>query len=1316
MRAKWNFSSAIVTVLVFFLGFSFDSYAQCNMSQGCDPLDNLTYKPNEATGQVYHGDGATNNGSGGWTLNYSNVNQCGSCHGDMGGYLMTGHKNTMRKLAPGTSPLVLWGGPDGAVYPATDSHYGSGSTYSWTNAQVTLGWCDPIAVPLLNGFSPTDPSCQFPNYTLANPNAPTSYTTVAPTVAAGGVQNMYYMFGGWMNYGGASNPANTQLGTIFNGGFTGQQYPKGNFDCARCHTTGYSFDAWQPEPSLIGSSGPNGVIPNAQFSRVPSDGYVAPGTTGTSSWAGTGVQCERCHAAAWTYGSHGYGPLAATEPQNEAATALCMECHRSETVTTANNNTSPATPGSITPSATPIILDNGYCSDLSGSAYSTCIGNAGNTWIYKPYINHEAGPAFLNSPHARFSGNLTQNSQNSADLSVTISGTYTSIFSENPADVTKNSGCTQCHDPHQSTVAAAKASNPIVAKCNDCHSLSANILQTMNHPFGPGTPFPTGTSADLPGSCVICHMVGANGTAGSHLFRINTNADYATFPTPGQFYSQNMTAPNTASDGVLANAIWNDIDLTCGQCHVGGTGNGNPYGLTTPPASSGANPMTKYELSQLAISIHPSDAPAAIPTVTPTPGTYYTAQSVTLADTTPGVTIYYTTNGAIPNNGSTVYSGAAIPVSANTTIYAMALGQGYGPSGTGGGTYTLLTTVPTLSPAPGTYTTSQSVTLADATPGATIYYTTNGSTPTTASTPYTGPIPLSTQTTIQAIAVGAYGTSRIASGTYTFNLASAAQPAFSPGPYTYTTPQSVTLTDTTPGVTIYYTTNGTTPTTSSTPYTGPIAVSTNTTINAFAAGPGYQSSAVSRGTYTIIAATPTFSPGAFGTFNTPTLVTLSDNSPGVTIYYTTDGTTPTTASTQYTGPFTVSTTTTIKAIAAGLGYGAGSVASGTYTIVAYAPTYSPAPYTFNTPTAVTLTDRSPGVTIYYTTDGTTPTTASTQYTGPFTVSTTETVKTIAVGGGYGASTVGSGTYTIIAATPTFSPLALGTFVGPQLVTLADTTPGITIYYTTDGTTPTTASPQYSGSFTISTTTTVKAIAAGGGYGASAVGSGTYTITAAPQLAMATRPVTIYSTTDSSTPTTASTQNTGPSTAEAFAAGVEYGVSMVASGSNNITPATPTFSPAASGSFTTPQSVMIADASPGVMLYYTTNGSTPTTGSPQYTGPFTVSTTTTVRAIAAGGGYGVSTIASGTYNITAATPTFSSAPFGTFTTPQSVALADDSPGATIYYTTNGSTPTTASTQYTGPFTVSTTTTIKSIAVGGGYGASAVASGTYTITTQ
>ncbi len=78
---------------------------------------------------------------------------------------------------------------------------------------------------------------------------------------------------------------------------------------------------------------------------------------------------------------------------------------------------------------------------------------------------------------------------------------------------------------------------------------------------------------------------------------------------------------------------------------------------------------------------------------------------------------------------------------------------------------------PTFSPAAGTYTSAQSVTISDATSGATIYYTTNGSTPTTSSTVYSGAIAVSSGTvTIEAIGVLSGDTnSSVASATYTIN-------------------------------------------------------------------------------------------------------------------------------------------------------------------------------------------------------------------------------------------------------------------------------------------------------------------------------------------------------------------------------------------------------------------------------------------------------------------------------------------------------------------------------------------------------------------
>jgi MYXO-CTERM domain-containing protein len=81
----------------------------------------------------------------------------------------------------------------------------------------------------------------------------------------------------------------------------------------------------------------------------------------------------------------------------------------------------------------------------------------------------------------------------------------------------------------------------------------------------------------------------------------------------------------------------------------------------------------------------------------------------------------------------------------------------------------------------------------------------------------------------------------------------------------------------------------------------------------------------------------------------------------------------------------------------------------------------------------------------------------------------------------------------IAATPAFTPAA-GTYNGTQQVTITDSTPGASIFYTTDGSTPTASSTRYTSAISVSSSGTIKAIATATGYSDSPVASADYTIT------------------------------------------------------------------------------------------------------------------------------------------------------------------------------------------------------------------------------
>jgi Chitobiase/beta-hexosaminidase C-terminal domain len=144
----------------------------------------------------------------------------------------------------------------------------------------------------------------------------------------------------------------------------------------------------------------------------------------------------------------------------------------------------------------------------------------------------------------------------------------------------------------------------------------------------------------------------------------------------------------------------------------------------------------------------------------------------------------------------------------------------------------------------------------------------------------------------------------------------------------------------------------------------------------------------------------------------------------------------------------------------------------------------------------------------------------------------------------------------------------------------------------------------------------------------------------------------------------------------------------------------------------------ATASSGLAVSFTSKTTSTCTVSGT-TATFVAAGTCTIQATQAGNAsYSAATPVSQSFTVnsvalpTAATPTFS-VPGGVYTSAQSVALSCSTGSSTIYYTTNGATPTITSSAYSAAISVSATETIEAICAATGYSISSVAAATYTI---
>jgi len=358
-----------------------------------------------------------------------------------------------------------------------------------------------------------------------------------------------------------------------------------------------------------------------------------------------------------------------------------------------------------------------------------------------------------------------------------------------------------------------------------------------------------------------------------------------------------------------------------------------------------------------------SGAPARAVLLSPVPGSTLANANATFTWSTGGaVTLYQLTLGSAPGGNDLYSSGQVTATSVNVTglpttgtpIYATLSSLING--GWSSNAYTYIASVPAtpavlLAPVPGSTLTGVGATFNWSVGVAVTQYKVDlGTTGAGSNNLFTTGSTTATSLNATALPVNglpiyarlwSYMNGAWVFTDYTYTASKAIQPTATPTfsilSGTYTSTQAVTISDTTSGiVAIYYTTNGTTPTTSSTRYAGAISVSSSATIKSIAIATGYSQSALATAVYTINRPTPA---PAFslvsGTYNSTQKVTISSASAGVTVYYTTNGTTPTTSSAKYTSAgIIVSATETIKAIALAPGYSQSAVASATYIISA----------------------------------------------------------------------------------------------------------------------------------------------------------------------------------------------------------------------------------------------------------------------------------------------------------------------------------------------------------------------------------------------
>lgn len=739
-------------------------------------------------------------------------------------------------------------------------------------------------------------------------------------------------------------------------------------------------------------------------------------------------------------------------------------------------------------------------------------------------------------------------------------------------------------------------------------------------------------------------------------------------------------------------------------------------------------------------------------TLIPASSTALDHQNVTLTALT-AADLLYTLDGSKPTaTSSRIPAGESntLTFRKNTTLTVCAASEATLSGRTVSAQYSVKTPAYTL-PANQTAVGSQQVTL---TPPAdtTLYYTTDGSNPTlsSASSAAQKTVILDRSATVKVLAqrTGCLQ-SDISSAAYTVKTAEPTLPAGG------TRVGAFYLTLKAPAnTTLYYTTDGTTPTTSSS-FISPggtreIYVQKQMTVSALAVLANSQASGIVRTTYYVKLAKPALSANKTAVGSQTVTITAPA---GASLYYSLDGSYPNRNSLRLASgkstTITVSQNTTVNAIAVLDGCEDSDLASTVYRVKTATPTSSQVPASRTATGSYELKITVPkGTIFYYTTDGKTPTTASKAINTAaqtangsmgFTLklSATRTFKIIAISGSREASDVYTATYLVKTATPTIQKGGTGT--GSVAVRLAPK--GVTWYYTTDGNDPTTKSAKVADGaekiLTLKKNTVLKVIAVASGCESSntvsstfkvktaepkrpanSTKTGTYTVKLAPPAN-----TTWYYTTNGKKPTTSSDAVIGGYpfnltvsknlTLQIIA--VQDGCEASAAVSTSFRVRTPApslpKSKTAVGSYTVKMKVPA-----NTTWYITTDGKVPTSRMTALKAGSTVNiqitSNTVVRVLAIRTGCDASAVSSQNFYVKAPNAK-ANLKAGTYKGTQTLKLTASASNTKIYYTTNGSNPTTKSKVYSAPVKITKTTTVKVLVVRAGCKNSDVVTFKYTI---